>query len=158
VDSTVVAKQVLDGMLHMTGGAGRDGFYGGHSGDTLEGGVGQDTLWGGRGADILSGGADADTFIYSSIQDSVRGRADLITDLDDSDTINLTAVDADTTQRDRQRFTLVDHFSHHAGELTFGYNASSGYTRIAGDTDGDGRADFVIQITGDHSDFPGLVL
>jgi Ca2+-binding RTX toxin-like protein len=156
--SSLTGIRERDGHLHMIGDIGIDGFYGGWQGDTLEGGGGADTLYGARGADQLSGGAGADSFVYNGYLQSVRGGADVITDLDDNDTIELNHMDADFTQGGQQAFTLVEHFHRHAGELTFGYNALTGYTRLAGDIDGDGKADFVIQILGDHSDFNGLEL
>lgn len=156
--SSIVDKHERDGILHLIGGTGVDGFYAGWGNDTLEGGDGNDSLYGNRGADELSGGTGADEFVYTKAAQSVRGGADLITDLDNSDTINLSSIDADTTQKDQQHFTLVESFSHHAGELTFGYDAETGYTRLAGDLDGDAKADFVVQIAGDHSDFGGLEL
>lgn len=156
--SSIVDKHERDGTLHLIGNTGVDGFYAGWGNDTLEGGGGNDSLYGNRGADVMSGGTGADAFIFSKAAQSVRGAADLITDLDNSDTINLSSIDANTTQKDQQHFTLVGSFGHHAGELTFGYDAESGYTRLAGDLDGDARADFVVLIEGDHSDFAGLEL
>lgn len=154
--SSIVGKREHDGSFHMTGDIGVDGLYGGWGDDTLEGGGGNDTIHGGRGADELSGGAGADQFIFTKARESLADGADVITDLDDSDTISLTAIDADTTHKGQQFFTLVGSFDHHAGELTFGYDSDSGYTRLAGDLDGDGAADFVVLIQGDHSDFAGL--
>jgi Ca2+-binding RTX toxin-like protein len=154
--SSIVDKHERDGALHMIGDSGVDGFYAGWGADTLEGGGGNDTLYGNRGADVLSGGAGADEFVYTKALQSVRGAADLITDLDNSDTISLSSIDADTTQKGQQFFTLVGSLDHHAGELTFGYDPETGYTRLAGDLDGDAKADFVVLIEGDHSDFTGL--
>jgi hypothetical protein len=44
------------------------------------------------------------------------------------------------------------------GALLVRYRAASETTLIAGDTDGDGRADFQIEAQGDHSDFVNFVL
>jgi Ca2+-binding RTX toxin-like protein len=154
--SSLVGKRETDGHFHMIGGTGVDGLYGGHQADTLEGGGGNDSIHGGRGADVLSGGAGDDQFFYDSFKESLRGQADVITDLENGDTITL-SFDADTKHDGYQFLQRVDHFTGHAGELTFAYNAETGYTRIAADVNGDHKADMVILIEGDHSDFTGLV-
>ena len=96
--------------------------------------------------------------MYDSALDSMGGKHDLITDLSDADTINLAGVDANADWWGDQAFVLVDKFDGQAGELVVQYRAASGTTLIAGDTDGDGRADFQIEAQGDHSDFVNFVL
>ena len=62
--------------------------------DKIAGGRGADVLDGGAGADTMTGGAEADTFRYSALTDSSKKSADVITDLDNADTFDLTALEA----------------------------------------------------------------
>ena len=67
-------------------------------------------------------------------------------------------MDADKTQGGRQHFTLVDGFTGHAGELTLTYREGRIETLLSGDVDGDGTADFRVELDGDHRDFTNFVL
>ena len=64
------------------------------------------------------------------------------------DTIDLSGIDADTTQNGDQHFHLVagGNFTRSAGEL-IQYVIGGGHTVIAGDVNGDGSADFEIELT-----------
>jgi Ca2+-binding RTX toxin-like protein len=155
----VDAKKELDGHVSLVGAGGAAyEFGGGHLNDTVSGGDNNDIIGGGHGADQLTGGAGADRFIYVTAGDSVRAAYDTITDLGDSDLIDLVGVDADKTQGGSQHFTQVSAFDGHAGELTLTYDADAGVTWLRGDLDGDGKGEFVVRINGDHHDFTGLVL
>lgn len=122
-------------------------------GDTLNGGAGKDKLIGGLGADMLTGGNGADKFIYESTADSGvgTGNRDIVTDFShaQADKIDLHLIDADTTQAHDQAFHLGGaSFTHSAGEL-IQFADGQGHTILAGDTNGDGQADFEIQL--DHA-------
>lgn len=142
-----------DGQFVMKGGGFDDTLTGGHQDDTLRGGGGDDRLLGGQGQDRLHGGGGHDVFEYSTVGESRAHGADLISGLTDNDTIDFSELDADTTQGGTQHFLLVDHFSGEAAELIVVYDEKKDVTRFMGDVDGDGKADFVIRATGDHSDF-----
>jgi len=123
--------------------------------DTLNGGSGKDKLIGGLGADTLTGGSEADKFVYVSTQDSAPGAShrDVIADFShgEQDKIDLHLIDADTTQAHDQAFHLGGaSFTHSAGEL-IQFSDGSGNTIVAGDVNGDGQADFEIQLTGAHT-------
>ena len=137
---------------------GSDQLDGGKGDDVLDGGAGNDGLTGGRGADVLIGGGGDDAFIYRSVNQSLVGREDVISDLSQGDTINLSLVDADTTARGHQHFVQVGSLDGHAGEAALVYDAGTDVTRLQLDVDGDGQADAVIMIDGDHHEFDGLVL
>jgi Ca2+-binding RTX toxin-like protein len=126
--------------------------------DTLTGGAQADTLDGGAGGDLLKGGEGADTFLYHIRGDSVPRAPDLILDLTNDVRIDVHAVDADSTQAHDQDFHLVAQFGGHAGELMVSFDPDRGVTVFAGDSDGDGRANFVIEAQGDHQDFSNFVL
>lgn len=147
------------------GGAGDDQLTGGKLGEQLHGDEakhsahdGADTITGGEGGDTLTGGGGADVFVYLAVTDSAIGHTDLISDLANADTIDLSTIDADIVQSGDQAFVLVSVFTGHAGELTLVYDAGSDRTNLSGDVDGDGQADLQIQISGDHHDFSRLAL
>lgn len=135
-----------NGKDKLQGDAGNDLLVGGKGRDQLAGGSGSDTLEGGADADRLTGGAGEDVFLFRRAVDTKRGAGrDEITDCRrGDDTIDLTAIDANTERRGDQKFKFIgaDHFSDKAGELRF----KSGI--LSGDTDGDGRADFEIELAG----------
>ncbi|WP_417678880.1 calcium-binding protein [Pseudodonghicola sp.] len=136
-----------NGKDSLFGDAGNDRLLGGADDDILNGGAGKDRLDGGSGADTLTGGKGADIFIFSSAK---QAQGDKITDFHraEGDVINLSKIDADTGQRGDQAFDLIGDtgFSGTAGELRAW--TSKGNTFIAGDVDGDGKADFQIKLEG----------
>ena len=140
------------------GSDGDDLLRGGSGHDSLHGGGGADTLQGGADADVLTGDAGADVFLFAKLSDSAWSAPDLITDLEASDVIDLSGIDADRSQAGDQAFHLVTALSGHAGEAALSYDSASGLTRLELDVDGDGHADAVIAISGDATAFTGFVL
>jgi Ca2+-binding RTX toxin-like protein len=131
----------------------------GEGADTLDGGAGADTLVGGGGGDDLSGGAGKDVLLYLSLSDSGDATGtDLIVDLNRKDTIDLSAIDADSTADGDQAFHLVKAFHGKAGELVRAYDAENEVTHFLMDVDGDREADMQIDATGDQHAFAGFVL
>lgn len=140
------------GADEVYGGNGDDIVYGNDDNDTVVGGAGADTLDGGAGVDRLTGGANDDTFVFVSAAEigNGGGARDIITDFNNTsedDRIHLAAVDAVTGGSDNA-FTFIgtSSFSSTAGELR--YFTLLGNTYVTGDTDGNGFADFTIQLTG----------
>ncbi|WP_417723921.1 M10 family metallopeptidase C-terminal domain-containing protein [Salipiger sp.] len=140
----------------LDGGPGWDRLYGRAGNDTLDGGGGGDALYGNLGADVMYGGDDLmrDRFIYFSAAESPAGAGnrDRIVDFHPGeDRIELSRIDADTTQGFKQAFTFIGNagFSGTAGEL--GYRLEGGNTVVMADRDGDGTADFEIELTGELS-------
>jgi Ca2+-binding RTX toxin-like protein len=137
-----------------TGGAGTDtatGFEnltGSRHDDQLTGDGNANLIIGGLGADTLAGGGGADTFQFGA-HDSVKGKADLITDLTGSDHIDVGGI--------THAFHLVGSFSGDAGEATLTYDPGADLTTLAIDADGDGKADNLITMTGDQTGFTGFV-
>jgi Ca2+-binding RTX toxin-like protein len=134
-----------DGNDTLKGGSGNDIVYGENGNDSLDGGVGQDRFYGGAGADDFDFG-DGDFAGMTS------GTADRIHDFSrlDGDTIDLSAVDANSNLFGDQGFTFVGNgvFTGVAGQLR--YQQISGNTYVQGDVDGDGDADFWIRLDGLH--------
>ncbi len=167
-----------DGNDVLVGGAGSDLLSGGAGNDVLAGGAGRNTLIGGAGDDVFSssgparvtGGTGIDhfqngttggwRFIYTSAADSAPGASDVFHNFRAydaanpraHDVIDLSAMDADTTQAGLQRFTLAGGPSGKAGELWLvrgGIGGDAGYSEfswIMGDVDGDGEADLEIRL------------
>jgi Ca2+-binding RTX toxin-like protein len=121
--------------------------------DRLEGGHGADMLVGGQGRDILIGGVGADHFVFS---DADAGYRDVITDFEQGlDRIDLSQVDAMSERSGNQAFGFIGThpFTGAAGELRVDYLSYSDgtvVTIVEGDRDGDGAADFQIELRGQH--------
>ncbi|PZR32251.1 putative Ig domain-containing protein [Caulobacter segnis] len=148
-----------EGANLLQGGDGADTLRGAGGDDTLDGGAGRDYLSGGNGADILIGGADgddlyggagADIFKFVALSDFGPATAmDRIGDFTSSagDRIDLSLIDANTAIAGDQAFIWRDRaaFSNVAGELRIG-SSGGGVYLVAGDVDGDGKADFQFQV------------
>ncbi|SRR5579885_56079 len=134
-----------------------DKLRGGAGNDKIYGGAGNDVLNGGSGRDYLNGGLGADKFVYHNVSDSTPTARDIIADLHNGDTINLRAIDANTSAKGNQAFHIVSHLAGHAGELSVHLDAR-GDTIIRGDVNGDGKADLVIIAAGAHTDFTHFIL
>jgi Ca2+-binding RTX toxin-like protein len=146
-----------DGRFTVIGGAGNDAVAGGNAVDYLSGGAGNDQLFGmggqdfligGAGQDVLRGGFASDQFRYLDIGDSTVANPDHILDLEGFDRIDLSAIDANTGVAGDQAFTWIgsNAFSA-AGQLRAVYDDATGLWNVSGDVNGDGAADFLIQVT-----------
>jgi serralysin len=126
----------------LDGGGGNDRLKGGGGNDFLDGFVGDDTIIGDGGGDQLFGGAGNDRFVYHSLDDSRGGSVDNIRDLESGDIIDLSDIDANQNAAGNQAFTFIGDaaFSNGAGEL----RATA--TVVQGDVNGDGIADFQINL------------
>ncbi|MFO1105316.1 MAG: M10 family metallopeptidase C-terminal domain-containing protein [Amaricoccus sp.] len=128
----------LGGDDVLKGGGGADLLKGGSGDDLLRGGSGPDDLWGNRGADV---------FEFRSIRDSPARPAqrDVIHDFSGADLIDLRAIDADSHRAGNNAFRFIgsESFDHHAGELRYAGGL------VKGDVNGDGQADFSIEIAND---------
>ena len=142
--------------IFRTGGV-SDRLYGRAGDDLLFGEAGADAFYGGLGADTMTGGDDAgrrDRYIYfNAVESGVGdGNRDVITDyVAGEDRIELSRIDADLTQGFKQRFEFIGDtaFSGTGGELRF--EQIGGNTIVQADRDGDGVADFEIELTGLHT-------
>ncbi len=127
---------------NANGGSARDYLYGNDVSNKLNGNGGNDVLDGAKGNDILSGGAGADEFRVSE-----TGYGDEILDFTSGvDRIRLSEIDADSGVAGNQAFTFVGNsaFSGTAGELRTYSQGGDNY--VAGDVNGDGLADFTINV------------
>ena len=148
----------------MFGDSGNDNIFGNENDDFMRGGAGNDILNGGAqfdvliggiGKDYLTGGPDADNFRFFSVLDSKKGAPrDVIVDFSrpQDDAIDLSNIDAKKGGLDDAfRFIGRHDFHDKAGELH--YIKLAARLLLEGDTNGDGRADFQIEVHG----VPGLV-
>ncbi|MBU2582747.1 MAG: M10 family metallopeptidase C-terminal domain-containing protein [Alphaproteobacteria bacterium] len=133
----------------MRGGNQTDFLRGENGNDRMFGDAGDDVLTGGLGRDIQNGGAGRDRFDYDNINESRGAARDRIVGWEDfKDRIDLRTIDADTTLGGNQRFKFIgdDAFSRTAGELHI--KSVGSIVRVEGDVNGDGRADFQIDVQG----------
>ena len=144
----------------LSGGAGNDQLWSGDGNDSLNGGDGSDYIIGGMGKDTLAGGAGADAFFFMSASESTAAATDKITDFNwaDGDYIDLSRIDANTSLAGDQAFSFVNSFTKQAGQATLTYDAASNTSTFSADVDGDGIADFVLQVTGQQDTSHGWVL
>lgn len=151
-DHTLAAHAEL---LYLTGtgsangfGNGLDNLLVGNSGkNVLNGGQGHDTLQGGGGIDQLIGGGGSDLFVFDAVSDSDLGKKhDVITDFGSDDFIDLSGIDANSSTAGDDAFSYIgtSDFSKVAGQLHFDPVTGN----LSGDVNGDGQADFEINLAG----------
>lgn len=144
----------LAGNDYIDGGTGNDRLFGDDGNDSIFGASGNDLVVGGLGRDQLSGGEGRDAFVFLSVNDSRSGNADTISDFSQAehDRIDLSAIDANVTRPGNQDFKFIgtSAFSGVAGQLRYeiSFDQYANFTTtISGDVDGDGVADFEIQLS-----------
>ena len=124
------------------GGSARDYLVGNDVSNQLSGNGGNDVLNGLRGDDFLTGGTGADEFRFTEI-----GGRDKITDFTSGvDKISLTEIDANANVAADQAFAWAVGNTFHgtAGELITYTQGADHF--VAGDVNGDGFADFTINV------------
>ncbi|MGB8813807.1 MAG: M10 family metallopeptidase C-terminal domain-containing protein, partial [Paracoccaceae bacterium] len=129
----------LTGLARIDAGAGND---------SLTGSTGADMLTGGAGVDLLTGGAGADVFDFNFITESRGATFDTITDFSNGlDLIDLGGIDAQSLVAGNQAFSFIGSaaFGLIAGQLRM-ITTTPGVTRIQGDVDGNGSADFEVRL------------
>lgn len=139
------------GNDRIYGGGGDDVLYGGGGDDSIAGAQGNDRIVGGLGSDVLTGGAGSDTFVYRSLSElSTTYGAEWITDWDELDRIDLSAIDANALIAGNQAFEFAGYnFGSPPADTTPGTLTIGGFGGdlwIIGYTDGDAEADLLINL------------
>lgn len=143
----------------LTDRGGSNALFGEAGSDHLIGAGGNDVLNAGAGQDILDGGAGHDRFDFTNIADTPVGapNRDSISDFEQGqDILNLGRIDANTLHSGNQTFAFIGAtaFTNTPGQLRYeqstGSDGISALTIVSGDINGDGLADFEVQIRG-HS-------
>jgi Ca2+-binding RTX toxin-like protein len=142
------------GADNLSGEGGNDRILAGAGDDVLNGGAGVDSLTGGFGRDILTGGADADYFVFTSLDDFAAGAdKDQVADFNraEGDRVFLNTIDAvaGTAANDAFAFIGAGAFTNTAGQLRYAVDGAN--VRVQGDVNGDGVADFELEILGTAS-------
>ncbi|MFN3671022.1 MAG: right-handed parallel beta-helix repeat-containing protein [Bosea sp. (in: a-proteobacteria)] len=132
----------------MHGNAGADVIDGAAGNDSLFGGSENDILIGGPGADTMSGGAGRDTFVFRAASESGPGAGarDVIQWFERaSDKLDLRMIDANTAVAGDQLFLFAGKTSAvEANSVSFFHSGKT--TIVQGDVNGDGKADFQIEL------------
>jgi Ca2+-binding RTX toxin-like protein len=138
-----------DGNDVLSGDDGNDSLSGGLGADVLDGGSGDDTLVGGPGTDTMTGGLGSDRFKFTQVGDS-SSAIDQILDFDPLfDRIDLALVDANAQTAGNGVFSFIGGrpFSvTSAGQLR--YETAPNGLLLKADVNGDGVADFQIELVG----------
>jgi Ca2+-binding RTX toxin-like protein len=142
-------SDTITGFENLVGSAWNDTLTGSAAANRLDGGAGADRIRGGEGADRLTGGAGADRFTYASLTEAGNGTAtrDLITDLESSDRIDLSLIDAHSSLTGDQAFVFIGAAAFTApGQLR--YSVMAGVGLLEGNVDSNRSADFQITLAG----------
>lgn len=151
-------KGAIINVENIEGSQFNDTITGNVENNVLKGGDGADRLDGGLGADTLFGGAGADSFHISTEANStvaLEGR-DVIMDFNRAEGDRIIVRDIDAKQGGvDDPFTFVAKFTGVAGQLIS--VAEGDHYVVMGDTNGDGHADFAVNVFSDtpliRSDF-----
>jgi Ca2+-binding RTX toxin-like protein len=157
-------RQLLGSALdnEMTDRDGSNILNGREGDDYLLANGGDDILIGGMGVDYLHGGGDDDRFDFNAVAETGVGMGlgyytrDQIMDFERGDRIHLGRIDADAGHSGNQAFSFLGAtgFTGTAGELVVRQellNTNEIGTVIAADTNGDGIADFEIELRGTYA-------
>jgi VCBS repeat-containing protein len=139
-----------NGNDSISGGDGNDRLFGGNGDDRLVGASGDDILGGGDGADKLTGSSGKDIFIFTDSElDTIKtGEHDVITDFAQGmDKIDISALYDGGTYNGLKSGALTGGAGN---AYKVGYYSSGGKTWLEGDVNGDGLADWVIEMSGSY--------
>lgn len=152
---------VLTRIEGVTTGSGNDILTGSNAAELFQAGVGDDRLIGGGGADTLvgdlgrdsmTGGGQNDMFVFRQTLESAVGAnlRDVITDfVANGDVMDLLAMDAAVADlNDTFTFVGTASLAGGAGRLRFEQIVAEAITLVEGDVNGDGLADFQIELRG----------
>lgn len=150
------AKITIDGSAGVDtvrGSAFAETILGLGGNDVINAGAGIDLIRAGLGADTQTGGPGADTFDFDASAEIGKKKSshDLITDHEAGvDKISLSTIDANGSKKGDKAFKFLKKegakFTGKAGQLAF--DQKKGSTFVQGDIDGNGKADFKLELAG----------
>ncbi|MGH6997610.1 MAG: peroxidase family protein, partial [Phenylobacterium sp.] len=114
-------------------------------------GAGNDTITASAAVNVIEGGAGNDSFRFES-KEAAAG--DTILDFEPGDKLDLSGIDANAALAGNQSFTLTSGPAFTAtAQLVVAYEtrADGDYTVVKGNVDGDGDADFQLNLKGSHT-------
>ncbi|KRB24080.1 hypothetical protein ASD99_29460 [Mesorhizobium sp. Root695] len=152
--SAIGASLTIDlgnGLLHhgsvSSAQSGQDTVFGF---ENVIAGSGDDTIMANAAVNTMDGGLGSDTFVFASAADA---NGDTIVGLQPGDKIDLSMIDADTSAAGHQSFVLFAGAGFtSAGQVMVSYQtaADGEHTLVTGEINGDGAADFSIDVAGHH--------
>ncbi|HDZ73658.1 MAG TPA: hypothetical protein ENH55_12995 [Aurantimonas coralicida] len=119
--------------------------------ENVIGGSGHDTIIASAAVNVMDGGAGNDSFVFGSAQDA---DGDTIVGFQPGDKIDLSGIDADSGMAGQQSFVLFAGTGFTAAGqvmVTHSADADGEHTLVSADTDGNGSADFEIDVAGTHN-------
>ncbi len=142
-----------DGVENLTlTGSGNLNGTGNAADNVITGNSGNNILTGRAGVDTLTGNGGVNTFVFADGDTgTIFGQRDLVSDfVPGTDQLDLTGIDADRTVsgQDAFRFLGTAAFDGQAAALHTSYDAAHNVTVLEGDSNGDGTADFGIELAG----------
>ncbi len=161
VIGAAASRDALIRVENVIGSAFGDTLVGDAQANTIEGGSGNDRIIGAAGADNLIGGLGSDKFILRLAEESdTAGGPDRILDFDQGnggagfrDALDFSAIDALASVDGNNAFALtanegVDGFTSNPGQIRWYLDEIDILTIVEGDVDGDGHADFTVELVG----------
>ena len=147
-----VGFQNLSTGLDLMGREGNDLLSGTLTGDVLTGGLGADILTGnGDTKTKTTSTSDGDYFNFDSVAEigKKKGLRDIITDFSFAEKIDLSTIDANGAKKGDKAFKFL---KKEGADLTkagqVGFDQKKAMTLVYGDTNGDRKADFILELTG----------
>jgi Ca2+-binding RTX toxin-like protein len=145
-----IGNDTLVAIENLRGGAGDDSLVGSAGINSIDGGAGGDLIRGGNGKDSLTGGSAADVFDFNSRTEAGKGAGrDVILDFVlGEDKIDLRTIDAKKLDPGNDKFKWIGKQKFHGVEGELHYKVTATGVVIEGDIDGNGKADFQIELDG----------
>jgi Ca2+-binding RTX toxin-like protein len=150
-DTAGAGIDTLTGVDNLTGSIHGDVLTGNAGANVLNGFDGDDRLQGGDGADRLIGGLGADTFVFTAVSDSDGAALDRITDLQASDVIDLSGIDANGAAAGDGVFSRIGNSAvfDMPGQMRLSQHGATTWLEL--NTDGDVAAEATILLNGFHT-------
>ena len=134
----------------LTGNSAANVLSGGKGDNSLIGNDGNDTLIGGLGKDAMNGGAGSDHYVFTNLLDSGSSiaTADVISGWTSTDVIDLSGIDASSSDDGNQAFEFVAANTPGTFSNSITWTESGGNTNVSLDTNGIAGAETMVVLTG----------